>query len=211
MISCERPSSYVERAIRSFRQGSDLPLTVFVDGKSDSYIWKLRMRGIRTITSPVAPPISKPGTRCRLNTLRALRHVGNGQDLLLLEDDVELAERWHERLRPALRHCHEHYGDRFVLALYAATRAGKREGPVAGYSYRDYCGNVAVVLSSAAVAGLLEHAEHSDAPSDMLVKHWAWSTKAPLRQICPNLAQHFGDVSTTGVTRIVRSASFRMR
>ena len=100
MISCARSPSYVNRTIRSFRLGSDMALTVFVDG-----------------------------------------------------------------------------------------------------DYPDYCGNVAVVLSSWVVKNLLSAAERSDAPSDMLVKDLVWSTKTPLRQTVPNLAQHFGDVSTTGVER----------
>jgi hypothetical protein len=208
MISCERHPSYAKDAIESFVQGSDLPLTVFVDGNDGSYVGTCQ--GVEVVAGPVARE-AKPGTRCLLNTLRAWSCVPEGSDVLLLEDDVLLAQQWHERLTPALEHCRGRYGDQFVLALYAATKPGKREGPVAGYAYRDYCGNVAVVFSSGVVPKLLALSQAENGyglPSDMLVKKLVWSLTIPLRQTAPNLAQHKGDVSTTGVHRIVRSASF---
>jgi hypothetical protein len=209
MISCERQPSYVEGAIRSFRKGSDMPLTVFVDGDDSHYVGSCA--GVQVVAGAVAPPDTKVGVRCRVNTLRALRSVPRCHDALFLEDDVLLASDWHRRLQPALDHCRESFGRRFVLALYAATRPLRRDGPVAGYSHRDFCGNVAVVLSSNAIDEVLWLAERSSVPSDMLVKQMLRETRMELRQTEPNLAQHVGDVSTTGVTRIIRSASFKDR
>jgi hypothetical protein len=59
------------------------------------------------------------------------------------------------------------------------------------------------------VSAFKEVAAATTVPSDMIVKEMLWKTRIPLRQTAPNLAQHVGDFSTTGVSRIIRSASYR--
>lgn len=211
MISCDRQPNYAEDSVRHFRAGSDMPLVVFVDGDDDTYLGK--HDGVITVVEPVARGNDvgswRAYDRCRLNTVRAVKSTPEGADLLLLEDDIALRRDWEKMLRRALDVCHDRFGADFVLSLYSATKPGRREGPLAGYHYRDYYGNIAVVLSSGAVAKFLDVASQTTVPSDMIVKEMLWKTRIPLRQTSPNMAQHLGDVSTTGTHRIIRSASFR--
>lgn len=214
MVSCERkPHNYAKQSLRHFRAGGDLPIVVFVDGDDDSYLGE--HDGVTTVVGPVSSgrdagsPNWRAYDRCRLNTVRAVRQTPEGADLLLLEDDIALSVNWQSRLQHAMGYCRDRFGARFVLSLYAATKPGRREGPVARYHYRDYYGNIAVVLSSEAVVCFRKVAENTTVPSDMIVKEMLWKTRIPLRQTRPNLAQHLGDVSTTGSRRIIRSASFR--
>lgn len=209
MVSCRRTPNYARNSVRHFLAGSDLPLKVFVDGDDDSYLF--HDERLETIVSPVMS--GPPGRgwaydRCRLNTIRAVGAVPPDTDLLLLEDDVALAEDWQGSLFSALDYCHERLGSAFVLSLYAATKPGKREGPVAQYHCRDYYGNIAVVISRGVTGAFLETAEKTTIPADMIVKEMLWQKRFPLRQIIPNVAQHVGDVSTTGSRRIIRSSSF---
>lgn len=209
MVSCARSPNYAADSVRHFRAGSDLHLTVFVDGDSDTYLGKCD--DVSTVVAPViagAPSAAQAYERCRLNTIRAVKAVPQGADLLLLEDDIALSRNWHERLTKAIAVCHEKFDSDFVLSLYSATKPGRKEGPVAWYHYRDYYGNVAVVLSCGAVRRFLTIAQNTDVPSDMIVKEMLWKSRIPLRQTSPNLAQHLGDTSTTGVCRVIRSASF---
>jgi hypothetical protein len=213
MVSCDREPSYAAESIRHFLAGSkDTPLVVYVDGDDDRYLNVCDDR----VTTIVAPVVNERRVasehsaynRCRLNTLRAVRSVPRGADLLLLEDDIAMSRGWEDRLHLGIDRCRERFGDDFVLALYSATMPRKKEGPVAGYHYRDYYGNVGVVLSCGAVVKFLEVAKQTTVPSDMIVKEMLWKKRIALRQTNPNLVQHLGDVSTTGVRRIIRSRSF---
>ena len=211
MVSCDRQPNYAQHSVRHFRAGSDMPLVVFVDGDDDAYLGK--HENVTTIVEPVTKGTDvsswRAYDRCRVNTIRAVQSVPKGADLLLLEDDIALRRDWGVMLSAALAQCHGRFGRDFVLSLYSATKPGRKEGLLAGYHYRDYYGNIAVVLSSGAVEKFLEVAKHTNVPSDMIVKEMLWRTRIPLRQTKPNMAQHLGDVSTTGLHRVIRSASFR--
>jgi hypothetical protein len=151
-----------------------------------------------------------PHRRCCANTWQALARAPAGRDVLLFQDDVELTEAWPLHLRYRLRLARERYGDRFILALYAAYPF--RGEHLAPYPSEAFYGNQAVYFPAAVAeeyaARLLDHVHDWSLADDMVLKAYASEAGVPVLAALPNLAQHVGDV-TTGLGSFHASPTYR--
>jgi len=151
-----------------------------------------------------------PHRRCCANTWQALAGAPPGCDVLLLQDDIELADAWPLHLRYRLRLARQHYGDRFILALYASYGFGGEH--LAVYPTESFYGNQAVYFPAAVAAEyarcLWEHVLDYRLADDMVLKEYARHSRMPLLVSLPNLAQHLGRLST-GLGQFHVSSTYR--
>jgi hypothetical protein len=150
----------------------------------------------RLLESESSHPIHR---RCATNTYQALVGAPAGE-LLLLQDDVELAVDWPAHLSPRVEFCRGAARDWFVLALYS-THPFDSTNPVVPYPQGYFFGNQALYFSERAkreyLAFLYQNSVASYRwPDDVCLRAYAEATNVPLFCCLPNLAQHVGEVST---------------
>jgi Methyltransferase domain len=151
-----------------------------------------------------------PHRRCSANTWQALSQAPAGHDVLLLQDDVQLSDAWPLHLRYRLRLAVERYGNRFVLALYAAYPFSGTH--LASYPAEAFYGNQALYFPYAVAqeyaARLLDHVHNWRLADDMVLKAYVSDIALPLLAALPNLAQHVGDAST-GLGKFHESPTYK--
>ena len=211
VTTAPREPAYLESTMAGIVRGTAIvalpgPVRVCVSGDTST---AERMR--RLLTAPASvrfePAIADawqivredgPHRRCCANTWQALAMAPPDRDVLLLQDDVELAEAGPLHLRFRLRLAQQSHGERFVLALYASYRFSGEQ--LAHYPTQKFYGNQALYfpacVASEYAARLWEHVRDYQLPDDMVLKGYAVEAGVPLLVSLPNLAQHVGRNST---------------
>lgn len=141
--------------------------------------------------------------RCTINFRRMLELAVAGQDLIVLQDDVDFAPNWLTRAEAIAGELRTSKGlKRFVLALYASYKFPYK--PFCAYNPCKFYGTQALLMPAQVHRDLLAYVARElsagrYAPDDMMVKQWLLETLVPLRAANPNLVQHVGRKSSLGL------------
>jgi len=137
--------------------------------------------------------------------LRLLRAAAEFGPALVLEDDIELADHWRERVERGIR-AHPTSVIRFFTADRFAELEGWLPGKAFGYQQCVYLPDPAAILSWVGNRRLKRWIQGHD----MVVADWLTSTRLPFWNHVPSLVQHlpYESLASSGRSRHRQSTTF---
>lgn len=216
MLTCDRPQGYVHQSIEGLRETGFFDqhhLNLFVGDPSTDYLARYRDDPAITII-PLDPGEQKwlgwdrlySKSKCSYGHAVILRTaaVDQGWDtLIVLEDDVIVAEGWLDYLEAYLPLIRRAHGEEWMLAIYQHSGVRGHEAERWYYAIKDpyYDGGIAEVYTRASISGLADclitrSVHEFQLPNDWLTGEYFKEKGWALLATAPCLVEHIGRIGT---------------
>lgn len=192
-----------------------VPIRIITDGEDMSFLgpWAFDSRLAVETTDDKRERRDYEGASLRVvrADVRGMQAVPDGEDIFLLEDDLEFAPRWLQRTEAIVERIRADIGSRcFMLAVYTPFEFVQHNGVRFDFAEREgYCacirptyyGSQAIYYGAEAIPIALRDMKQlglvgKRLPNDMVVKYTSIHRDVPLLAAVPSLVQHVGAEST---------------